>query len=320
MDAGPLPAAAQQGGGRQGIVLIELALPRLAPEARDCCGQLWRDARVLAWGEGIHLRAEYLDARNAVLSQLMQSGEPMVLALETSFARSRLADAYVLGDGPDDPDDEVIRSVWSWSARPLAKNAAMLRFVRAHNSTRAPRDRVRIYGLEMYAGAGVDPNSLQHRADRQHARRLAALLTTHLTGGGDHRELAGRDGAQFVTLMEVFERHEGTRVLLFEQTGHLDRRVPGSLAAQLVAGGGVPVRTVGAFWSAEDPTVRFPLGDYELLSRWLDAHPERLLPVVEGGGLLDLAGAGTTGSPAVLREAASAFDAVLHVPRTTPIR
>jgi hypothetical protein len=318
VDAGPIPAAAEQGGERQGVLLSAVAGGHLGQVARDYCERLSNDSRILAWAEGIHLRAEYLDARNAVLAQLIRSNRPLVIALETNFALSRRADAYVLGSGPDEPDDEIVRSVWSWGSGPLAQNAALLRLLRRHNAGRSERDRVRIYGLEMYAGDGSDPDSLDHRRDREHARLLADRLAAHRAVGGDHREVGGRDAAQFATLLEVLDRHPDARVFLFEQTAHLDRRVPGSLASHLAADPSCSASTVGALWSGADPTVSFPLGPYAELSEWLSTHRDELVPVVDGVDLLDLA-AGVNEQDPVVRESQAAFDGLLFAPRLTPV-
>ncbi|MFT4084468.1 MAG: erythromycin esterase family protein [Nocardioides sp.] len=267
-------------------------------------------SRILGWSEGIHLRTEYLTVRDAVIRQLVERDLIRVIAAESNFAASRATDAYLRGEQAATPSVAAICGVWSWAGRPLAANRSLLAWLRAVNATRPPAARVRFYGLDMY-GAPPDLAPVPEE-DRAHAERLRRWRGEHEAAGGDHRDLAVRDDAQFASLTEVAARHPEDRILVFEQTGHLDPRAHGSLGARLRSGELGPVRLVGALWRDGDPTVRFPLGEYAPLSHWLEDHPERLLPAPAGTGVLDLR------EPAevdLLRETATAFDAVLYAPR-----
>ncbi|MYR56140.1 hypothetical protein GTY54_07690 [Streptomyces sp. SID625] len=48
-------------------------------------------ARVLGWSEGVHLRTEYLAARDAVVRHLVERHPVRAIAAETDFALSRPA-------------------------------------------------------------------------------------------------------------------------------------------------------------------------------------------------------------------------------------
>ncbi|MDF0532053.1 erythromycin esterase family protein [Tsukamurella sp. 8F] len=237
--------------------------------------RLASSARILGWAEGIHVRAEYLAARDAVVRHL--ADRLVAVAAETRAERAVAADRYIRGEGTDRLDADAVGSVWTWSPTPLLQNATLLRTLRAHNASRAGAP-VRFYGLE-----------------------------THV---GDHRDLAARDAAQYESLRRVAERHPDGLILLFEQTGHVDPGIPGSLGSHVAQGELGVYRTVGALWRAGDPTVHFPLGDYEQLSARLDGARSRLLPM-PGGTLL----AGPEQVPDI---AGSPFDAALYAPALSP--
>ncbi|MFH8224345.1 erythromycin esterase family protein [Streptomyces sp. NPDC018057] len=332
-DTGPDPAAAP---------------PPLDGRCAALLGELAADARVLGWSEGVHLRTEYLTARNAVVRHLVERQAVRAIAAETDFALSRAADAYIRGLGPDEPTPDAVTGVWSWSRTPLPDNRALLRRLRRHNRALDPALHVRFYGLEMYGAASEEPGGAPRHtvsddpADRRHADRLRRLLLEHRAAGGDHRDLAVRDAAQYLTLQEVARRHPDGRILLFEQVEHLDRRVTGSLGAHLARQELGHFRAVGAVWRDGDPTVRYPLGRYRELSHRLHdltkAGPGggagAPVPLAPPAGSAEAAGpvvfdlrpwqaAAADASPAAhpdapLADTATAFDAVLYTPALSP--
>lgn len=275
-------------------------------------------ARVIAWAEGIHQRRPYLAARNAAIEYFVRRDAVRVIAAETSFVLSRGVDAYLRGVGGTDPGADVIAGMWSWGKEPLADNADLLRVLRHHNDGRDPRDRVRFYGLDMFhhaTGSAAATGDGLSADDLAHAARLASALSCHRAGGGDHRDVAIRDSAQHSSWLEVARRHpEGTH-FLFEQVEHLDRRISGSLGARLAADLEDRFRVVAAVWREGDVSVRYPLGRYRDLSRWLGAHESDLLPFAPGTSLLDLRpwrGRAGKADDAILCAAADVFDAVLY--------
>ncbi|WP_018565955.1 erythromycin esterase family protein [Streptomyces sp. PsTaAH-124] len=328
-DTGPDPAGAP---------------PPLDGRCAALLGELAADARVLGWSEGVHLRTEYLTARNAVVRHLVERHAVRAIAAETNFALSRPTDAYIRGLGPDEPTPAAVTGMWSWSRTPLPDNRALLRWLRRHNTTLDPARHVRFYGLEMYGTAPEEPGEaprhtvLDDPADRPHAAHLHRLLLEHRAAGGDHRDLAVRDAAQYLTLQEVARRHPDGRILLFEQVEHLDRRVTGSLGAHLARRELGRFRAVGAVWRDGDPTVRYPLGRYRELSRRLHdltrAGSSGVVGVPAPAPLTGSAGsvvfdlrpwqpATADKSPAAhpdapLVDTATAFDAVLYTPTLSP--
>ena len=182
----------------------------------------------------------------------------------------------------------AVCGVWSWWRLPLQENLSLVTWLRQHNATRPPDRRVRFYGLDTY--------------------------------GGDHRDVAARDAAQYTTLEEVARRHPQEPILLFEQVEHLDPAIPGSLGEHLARGRLGPVRSVAALWREGDPSVRYPLGPYLPLARWLEHNRGLLVDGPAGTGILDLR-TGSTATAAepdpVIAEAAQRFDAVLYAPRLT---
>jgi hypothetical protein len=327
VDAGPLPAAAERRRQREGVVLTG-PFTGLLDELAD-------GVRVLGWAEGIHVRAQYLRARNAVVRHLVAQHGLRVVAAETHFALSRPVDAHVRGLGPAEPSAAVVRGVWSWwTGAALRDNLALLTWLRRYNTGRAPADQVRFYGLEMYGAAPGDdaaPGPGAEPADVRHAALLRRRLAAHRAAGGDHRDLAVRDAAQYLTFQEVARRHPYGPILVFEQTEHLDRRVPGSLGEHLARQEYGPFRAVGAVWREGDPAVRYPLGRYRELSRHLARaaveHSPGLLPGPAGTAALDLrpyrtahrGPAAQAPAPApALADAATAFDAALYAPALSP--
>ncbi|GAA5065055.1 erythromycin esterase family protein [Nocardia callitridis] len=285
--------------------------------------ELVEDARIVAWSEGIHQRAEYLTVRNAVLRHLVERQAIRVVAAETNFALSRPADAYIRGAGSDTPNEEVVRGMWSWGRAALRANLELLCWLRLHNAELPDRDRVRFYGLDMFGYDRHAPTdsgaALTDPEDKHLAATLNARLTAHLMTGGDHRAIAVRDAAQYLSLKTIAHRHPSSRLFLFEQTEHLDPRAPGSLGAHLARGELGTSRTVGAVWRDGDPTVTYPLGRYRELSRWLMNHPGDLIEAPDGTGIIDLRPwrTPTAETDHPLTAAAAAFDAVLYAPAST---
>lgn len=290
-------------------------LPELGGPAAALVDELAEGTRVLGWAEGAHLKAESLGVRNAVITHLVRNDRIRLIAAETGFACSRAADAYVLGDGPDEPDAETVRGVWSWSRDPLHANAALLRWLRRHNAAVPPGRRVRFTGLEMFGNDGV--GTVPDGDDERIAADLRECLARHRAAGGNHRDLAVRDGAQYRTLQQVAARFPGEGILVFEQVEHLDRRLSGSLGWHLARAELDRFRAVGAVWRDGEPSVHYPLGPYLDLSRWLEGHRPTLIPAPLGTGLLDLR---TPRPEPALADAAVAFDAVQFTPALTPAR
>lgn len=213
-------------------------LPVAHPAGVAAVDALVADARVIGWAEGLHNCAEYLAARNAVIVHGVTSGAFRLIAAETNAERARDVDRYFAGDGPDAPPDAppdaLVTAMWSWYRTPLAHNAALLRWLRTYNAGVASSRRVVFTGLDSF--------------------------------DGDHRDLAARDRVQYDNLRRLADGHPGERILLFEQTEHLDPTLDGSLGSHLVGGGLGAYRVAGALWTPGDPRARYPLGPYAPLA------------------------------------------------------
>lgn len=230
-------------------------LPVLDPASIPALETLVADARVVGWAEGLHNCAEYLSARNAVIIHGVRSGWFQLIAAETNVDAAQSVDRYLAGHGPDDPPDDVVTAMWSWFRTPLAHNAALLRWLRGHNAGVPSSRRVTFGGLDVFG----DGDS-----------------------GGAHRDLAVRDRAQFDNLRQLAACHPGERILLFEQTEHLDPTLDGSLGAHLAREELGTYRVAGALWTPGDPRARYPLGAYRPLAEAAVRAGTSSTPVVDG--------------------------------------
>lgn len=208
-------------------------LPVAHPAGVAAVDALVAGARVIGWAEGLHNCAEYLAARNAVIVHGVTSGAFRLIAAETNAEQARDVDRYLAGDGQDAPD-ALVTAMWSWYRTPLAHNAALLRWLRAYNASVASSRRVVFTGLDSF--------------------------------DGDHRDLDARDRVQYDNLRRLADEHPGERILLFEQTEHLDPTLDGSLGSHLVGGDLGVYRVAGALWTPGDPRARYPLGPYAPLA------------------------------------------------------
>ncbi|MEJ6549923.1 erythromycin esterase family protein [Corynebacterium sp. USCH3] len=240
-------------------------LPVPDPASVPVLEALVADAHVVGWAEGLHNCAEYLAARNAVVVHGVRTGWFRLIAAETNVHRARAVDRYLAGHGPDEPSDEVVTGMWSWFRIPLAHNAALLRWLRGYNAGVPSSRRVVVAGLDVFGDGD---------------------------GDGTHRDLAVRDSAQFDNLRRLASDHPGERILVFEQTEHLDPTLPDSLGSHLATGELGVYRVAGALWRPGDPRARYPLGPYTPLAE-AAVRPEAVsAPLVDGITLLPRAWAG----------------------------
>ena len=141
--------------------------PRLVPWPEDARARaellvpIVGDARVIAWTEGLHHTREFLSMRNAAVATLVEEVGVTAIAAETSFTEALAVDAYLRGEGPDEPDASVLEGAWSWGGA-LQLNRELVVRLRRHNESAEPDRRVRFYGLDP-CGA--------HRGRFPHARR-----------------------------------------------------------------------------------------------------------------------------------------------------
>jgi erythromycin esterase-like protein len=171
-------AAALLGIGRQlddpaslGAALDELLADRTEPPA------------VLALGEPTHGIAAFPLLRNDILGHLVERGYRSVV-LETDIFAASVVDDYVAG-GPAEIDT-VLETGFSHGFGNVPGNRELVEWLRAHNTGRAPRDRVRFHGfdapLETYSAPNPRPalaavhDYLPAALRPESARDLDALL------------------------------------------------------------------------------------------------------------------------------------------------
>ncbi|OYN93341.1 hypothetical protein CGZ95_18390 [Enemella evansiae] len=253
---------------------------RLGRPARDAVQRLLTDTGILGWAEGLHNRREYLAARNAVIIEGVRAGWFRIIAAETNFAAALATDAYLAGVGPNEPSAEVVCGMWSWIPYPLQQNRDLLVWLRVHNQGVAAHRRVVFAGLEMFGDHHQRPVPPVDPEDRRLAAVLTRRVAAHRHRGGDHRDERVRDRIQYALLRRLAARHPGERILLFEQTEHLDPTRPLSLGRHLARGAVGRYRAVGAVWAADDPAAHYPLGPYAELAR--EFTPGSGLPLAPG--------------------------------------
>ncbi|WP_186314615.1 erythromycin esterase family protein [Corynebacterium glyciniphilum] len=240
-------------------------LPVPDPASIPALESLVTGARVVGWSEGLHNCAEYLSARNAVIVHGVRAGWFRLIAAETNVDRAQSVDRYLAGQGPDDPPDDVVTAMWSWFRTPLAHNAALLRWLRGHNAGVPSSRRVIFAGLDAFGGGD---------------------------SGGAHRDLAVRDRAQFDNLRRFAADHPDERILVFEQTEHLDPSLEGSLGTHLAREELGAYRVAGALWTPGDPRARYPLGVYRPLAEAAVRARTSSTPIVDGINLFPQARSG----------------------------
>ncbi|WP_067564220.1 erythromycin esterase family protein [Nocardia acidivorans] len=117
-------------------------------------------------GEPTHGIVAFPLLRNELLPHLVEKGYRAVV-LETDFFAASLIDEYV-GGGPAELGT-VLETGFSHGFGAVPGNRELLRWLRAHNAGRAPRDRVRCYGFDApteYAGAPSPRRALGAVLDR----------------------------------------------------------------------------------------------------------------------------------------------------------
>ncbi|WP_062989765.1 erythromycin esterase family protein [Nocardia anaemiae] len=133
-------AAALRGIGRQlddaaslGRALDELFAARTEPPT------------LLALGEPTHGIEAFPLLRNEILAHLVERGYRSIV-LEIDFFAASVVDDYV--DGATAELDEVLATGFSHGFGAVPGNRELVEWLRTHNATRAPQDRIRFYGFD----------------------------------------------------------------------------------------------------------------------------------------------------------------------------
>ncbi|MGQ4599702.1 erythromycin esterase family protein [Nocardia sp. R6R-6] len=153
-------AAALRGIGRQlddpaslGRALDELLATRTEPPA------------LLALGEPTHGIEAFPLLRNEILGHLVERGFRSIV-LETDVFAASIVDDYVAGAVAE--IDTVLATGFSHGFGAVPGNRELVEWLRAHNSGRAPQDRVRFHGFEApleYSGAASPRHALSAADD-----------------------------------------------------------------------------------------------------------------------------------------------------------
>lgn len=100
---------------------------------------------LLALGEPVHGIEAFPLLRNDILAHLVERGYRSI-ALETDALAASVVQDYV--DGASTDIDTVLATGFSHGFGAIPGNPELLQWLRAHNATRAPRDRVRFHGFD----------------------------------------------------------------------------------------------------------------------------------------------------------------------------
>lgn len=143
---------------------------------------------VLGFGEVLHGGEELLQLRNRLFQRLVEAHGYSAIALESSFPRGRVANAYVAGRGPASYEN-VRETGFSHGFGRFDANRELIEWMRHYNADPARRGELRFYGFDMPAAAAspaspsevlapvldylaaIDPASAQ-----EHRRRIEPLV------------------------------------------------------------------------------------------------------------------------------------------------
>lgn len=105
------------------------------------------DARVVGFGEPIHLGEEFLALRNRMFQFLVRELGFTAIALETGFTNGVIVDDYVTGRSS--ATQPPIADAFSFSDAQFEQNRRLIEWMRDYNSQPTTRRKVRFYGHSM---------------------------------------------------------------------------------------------------------------------------------------------------------------------------
>lgn len=146
---------------------------------------------LLGLGEALHGGEELLLLRNRLFAQLVTAHGYRALAIESSFPRAEIVNAYIAGDGPASYA-AVAEAGFSHGFGQLAANRELVEWMRAYNRDPAQTVKLRFYGFDQPTGVIVaGPRQTLERA-------LAFLAAVDSGSGAAHRRriepLLGEEG------------------------------------------------------------------------------------------------------------------------------
>jgi len=192
----------------------------LAPLGRMVAG-----ARVVALSEVFHMSAEPLEFRNRLFQYLVEHEGFTVIALESGFSESRVANDYVRGGAGD--LTTALGQGLTFDFDQLPQNAELLRWMRAYNADPAHARPLHFYGFDVPGTPGFpydrprtgldDVLAYLDAVDAESAARfhdrLDRLLPSIRLGRLGYAEVSPGDRetltATIAELVSLLERREG---------------------------------------------------------------------------------------------------------------
>lgn len=131
---------------------------------------------LLGLGEALHGGEELLLLRNRLFARLVTAHGYRALAIESSFPRGEIVNAYVAGNGP--ATYEAAEAGFSHGFGQLAANRELVEWMRQYNRDPSHAVKLRFYGFDMPTG------TVGAAGPRQTLERTLALLSAVDNGSG----------------------------------------------------------------------------------------------------------------------------------------
>lgn len=137
---------------RRTLVPLATVAPGGSLDDLSCLGDMIGDARIVAFGEGIHCAAEPLQFRNRLLEYLVRKKGYTAIAIESGIVESRVVHDYVLG-GEGELSAALEQGI-GWTFDSLPQNAELIRWLRQYNLDAGRTGKVNFYGFDVPGSAG----------------------------------------------------------------------------------------------------------------------------------------------------------------------
>ncbi len=121
------------------------------PESWEPLRAIVGDARVVALGEPLHGFQGPLAVRNQVVQYLVKELGFTAVALETGLSSSKRLHDYVVGQAEE--SDASLARAFSYGFGNFEENLELLRWLRSFNAMQPPRQRARLYGIDLTCDA-----------------------------------------------------------------------------------------------------------------------------------------------------------------------
>jgi erythromycin esterase len=121
------------------------------PESWEPLRAIVGDARVVALGEPLHGFQGPLAVRNQVVQYLVKELGFTAVALETGLSPSKRLHDYVSGRAEE--SDTSLAGAFSYGFGNFEENLELLRWLRSFNAMQPPRQRARLYGIDLTGDA-----------------------------------------------------------------------------------------------------------------------------------------------------------------------